>query len=43
MFKIVGNDKRDYLRGFGYQGGASRGSWQEEVAELEFGSDLKIN
>jgi hypothetical protein len=36
----IGNDKRDYLRGFGYQGGA-RGSWHEEVAELEFGGDFK--
>jgi hypothetical protein len=26
-YQNVGNDKRDYLRGFGYQGGASRGSW----------------
>jgi hypothetical protein len=25
-YQNVGNDKRDYLRGFGYQGGASRGS-----------------
>jgi hypothetical protein len=23
-YQNVGNDKRDYLRGFGYQGGASR-------------------
>jgi hypothetical protein len=38
-YQNVGNDKRDYLRGFGYQGGASRGSW-EEVAELEF-ADFK--
>jgi hypothetical protein len=29
-YQNVGNDKRDYLRGFGYQG-ASRGSWHEEV------------
>jgi hypothetical protein len=40
-YQNVGNDKRDYLRGFGYQGGASRGSWHEEVAELEFGGDFK--
>jgi hypothetical protein len=37
-YQNVGNDKRDYLRGFGYQG-ASRGSWHEEVAE--FGGDFK--
>jgi hypothetical protein len=34
-YQNVGNDKRDYLRGFGYQGGASRGSWH--------GRRLKIN
>lgn len=34
-------DKREYLRGFGYQGGASREGWQREVAELSIGADLK--
>lgn len=40
-YRNVGNEKRDYLRGFGYQGGASRGNWQEDVAELAFGMDFK--
>jgi choline dehydrogenase-like flavoprotein len=40
-YQNVGNDKRDYLRGFGYQGGASRGLWHKEVAELAFGGDFK--
>ncbi|MES2276731.1 MAG: GMC family oxidoreductase [Bacteroidota bacterium] len=40
-FRNVGSDKRDYLRGFGYQGGASRTGWQRDVAELSFGADLK--
>ncbi len=41
-FRNVGNDKRtDYLRGFGYQGAASRGSWARGVAELSVGADLK--
>jgi len=41
-FRNVGNDKRsDYLRGFGYQGAASRLSWERGVAELAFGEDLK--
>jgi len=40
-FRNIGNDKRDYLRGFGYQGGASRTGWQREVAELAFGADFK--
>jgi choline dehydrogenase-like flavoprotein len=34
-------DKREYVRGFGYQGGASREGWQREVAELSIGADLK--
>jgi choline dehydrogenase-like flavoprotein len=34
-------DKRDYLRGFGYQGSASREGWQRDVAELGIGVGLK--
>ena len=40
-YRNVGDDKRDYLRGFGYQGGGSRQGWQRNVAELSFGADLK--
>jgi choline dehydrogenase-like flavoprotein len=41
-FRNVGDDKRtDYLRGFGYQGAASRGSWMRGVAELAVGAELK--
>ena len=41
-FRNVGSDKRtDYLRGFGYQGAASRESWSRGVAELSFGEELK--
>jgi len=40
-YRNIGNDKRDYLRGFGYQGGGSRSSWQRNVAELSFGADFK--
>jgi choline dehydrogenase-like flavoprotein len=40
-YRNIGNDKRDYLRGFGYQGGASREGWQRNVAELSFGADYK--
>jgi len=39
-FRNIYNDKRDYLRGFGYQGGAARGRGVE-VAEFTIGSDLK--
>jgi choline dehydrogenase-like flavoprotein len=34
-------DKRDYLRGFGYQGGASREGWSREIAELNIGGEYK--
>lgn len=34
-------DKRDYLRGFGYQGAASRSGWSREIAELSIGTELK--
>ncbi len=40
-YRNVGKDKRDYLRGFGYQGGASREGWSRAVAELSIGADLK--
>lgn len=40
-FRNINGDKRDYLRGFGYQGGASRTGWQRDVAELSFGADFK--
>ncbi|GAO44231.1 GMC oxidoreductase [Flavihumibacter petaseus] len=36
-----GESKRDYLRGFGYQGGASRSGWSREIAELNIGQELK--
>ena len=40
-FQNVGNDKRDYVRGFGYQGSASRSGWRREIAELNIGAELK--
>ncbi len=40
-FRNVGADKRDYLRGFGYQGGAGRQNWSRGVAELGVGADFK--
>ena len=39
-FRNIYNDKRDYLRGFGYQGGAGRGRGID-VAEFTIGADLK--
>lgn len=40
-YRNVGDDKRDYLRGFGYQGGGGREGWERNVAELSFGAGLK--
>lgn len=40
-FANVGNDKRDYLRGFGYQGGAGRNGWSREIAEMNIGGAYK--
>ncbi|GAB2796745.1 GMC family oxidoreductase [Rhabdobacter roseus] len=40
-YRNIGNDKRDYLRGFGYQGRGSRENWQRGIAELSFGVDFK--
>ena len=42
-YQNIGQDKRDYLRGFGYQGGASREGWKRNVAELNFGADFKAD
>ncbi len=39
-FRNVYDDKRDYVRGFGYQGGAGRGRGAH-VAEFTIGADLK--
>ncbi|MBS1506302.1 MAG: GMC family oxidoreductase [Bacteroidetes bacterium] len=41
-FRNVGNDKqKDFVRGYGYQGGASRAGWSRGVSEMAFGADLK--
>jgi choline dehydrogenase-like flavoprotein len=34
-------DKRDYLRGFGYQGGGSRQGYNRSLEELSLGADFK--
>lgn len=39
-FRNIYDDKRDYVRGFGYQGGAGRGRGVE-IAENMLGADLK--
>jgi choline dehydrogenase-like flavoprotein len=40
-YRNMGKEKRDYIRGFGYQGGASRQGWSTMVKELSFGKALK--
>ena len=42
-FRNLGDDAshRDYVRGFGYQGGASRGGWGRGGGEAGFGTELK--
>jgi len=40
-YRNVAGDKRQYLRGFGYQGSASRRGWQRAVGELGVGADFK--
>jgi len=40
-FRNLFGDKRDYTRGFGYQGSADRKGWNREVAELGIGAPLK--
>jgi len=40
-FRNIGDDKRDYIRGFGYQGAASREGWGRNIAEMNIGADYK--
>jgi choline dehydrogenase-like flavoprotein len=35
------SDSKDFIRGYGYQGGAGRNSLSELVAELKYGAELK--
>ena len=40
-YRNLFGDKRDYLRGFGYQGGASRQGWSRDIAEMSIGGEFK--
>lgn len=42
-FRNIGGEtnQESFLRGYGYQGGASRSDWTESIAELGYGSSLK--
>ncbi|HTB23730.1 MAG TPA: GMC family oxidoreductase [Puia sp.] len=41
QFRNVGQDKRDYVRGFGYQGGGGREGYMRSPEEVTLGIDLK--
>lgn len=38
---LPNQEKQNFLRGYGYQGGASRGDWSQMVAEAGYGKALK--
>lgn len=42
-FRNLGGNSnmKEFIRGYGYQGGASRGNWNETIAEVSYGKDLK--
>ena len=40
-YRNMNGEKRDYIRGFGYQGAGSRQGWQQEVAEYSIGAEFK--
>jgi choline dehydrogenase-like flavoprotein len=41
QYRNILGDKRDYIRGFGYQGSAGREGWSRNVAEFNLGGDFK--
>lgn len=40
-YRNIGKNDREYIRGFGYQGGASRQGWTSLVKEMSIGAQLK--
>jgi len=40
-FRNINEKHPDFIRGYGYQGGASRESWRSSIAELGIGEELK--
>jgi choline dehydrogenase-like flavoprotein len=40
-FRNINGEKRDYIRGFGYQGSANRAGWGHDVAEVSIGGKFK--
>lgn len=40
-YRNIGSDKRDYIRGFDYQGGGGRQGWSKPLPEDMIGAELK--
>jgi choline dehydrogenase-like flavoprotein len=40
-FRNMAEKRTDYIRGFGYQGGAGRADWEDLVSSAELGTSLK--
>lgn len=40
-YRNLNGEKRDYIRGFGYQGAASRERWSRNIPELSIGAKFK--
>lgn len=40
-FRNLNGEKRDYVRGFGYQGGGGREGWSRDIAEMNIGGTFK--
>ncbi|HVV53859.1 MAG TPA: GMC family oxidoreductase, partial [Mucilaginibacter sp.] len=40
-FRNLNGEKRDYIRGFGYQGGAGRDNWDRAIPEMSIGGAFK--
>jgi choline dehydrogenase-like flavoprotein len=41
-YRNLNGEKRDYIRGFGYQGSGSRSGWSRDIAEMSIGAALKM-
>jgi len=42
-YRNMGEKRKDYLRGFGYQGGAGRAGWGSKVSSNDLGEALKVS
>jgi len=40
-YRNINGEKRDYIRGFGYQGLGSREGWSKDIGEMNIGGDFK--